>query len=447
MKNLFISPSLPSLAHRQTNLAHKAVKQAVIATLSAILFISPAQAADFKEYPDLPPQQSVLTALQNSPSVLAARAGIQAGQAAGDRIAAGPYEFSVLAGDSRRRISDTGQNQRDWTVGLESALRLPNKYSIDQKIAEQTATAAEQSYGDAMHETARRLLAGWFTWLKETAQSSQWQQQTELMQKQADSVARRVKAGDAASLENDLTEAARLQADVAWQQAKLRADNAAVSLRNYFPALPLPAKPPLQPPVAVTEPLEHWLSVGLDHNHELMLARTESKTAQLMAQRADTDRLPDPTVGLHYTSERDGADKIAGVTLSIPLPGSARRAVSREQEARAQMTAQKEAMVMQRLKSEITASYNTARISYLNWKSAHAASELMQRNADKIARAYDLGEAGLTDVLLARKQSLDAKLSETLAGLDAAESRYRLLLDTHQLWPLGADEHDHDEGR
>ncbi len=422
------------------------MKRTFISLLLAGCFASLAQAGEFKEYPDLPPQQSVLSALENAPSVVAARAGIQAGQAAGDRIAAGPYEFNVLAGDSRRRITDTGQNQRDWTVGLESALRLPNKYNIDQKLAEQTATAAEQSYGDAMHETARRLLAGWFTWLKETAQSAQWQQQTELMQKQADSVARRVKAGDAAALESDLTEAARLQAEVAWQQAKLRADNAAASLRNYFPALPLPANPALQPPIAVSEPLEHWLTVGLDHNHELMLARTESKTAQLMAQRADADRLPDPTVGLHYTSERDGADKIAGITLSIPLPGSARRAASREGEARAQMAAQKEAMVMQRLKSEITASYNTARTSYLNWQSAHAASELMQRNADKIARAYDLGEAGLTEVLLARKQSLDARLSETLAGLDAAESRYRLLLDTHQLWPLGAEEHDHDGG-
>lgn len=423
---------------------HTPLSRQIFAAMLAA-FATLAQAADYREYPDLPPQQSVLTALQNAPGVVAARAGMQAGQAAGDRIAAGPHEINLLAGTSRRRVTDPAENLKDWTVGLESALRLPNKYRIDQQLAEQTSTAAEQFYGDAMHETARQLLAGWFGWLKESAQAEQWRLQTEIMQKQSETVKRRVKAGDAAALEADLAEAARMQAEIAWQQARLRADNAASQLRTYFPALPLPANPGQPDPIAVNQPLQHWLDQGLDHNHELMLARTEVKTAQLMSQRMDADLLPDPTVGVHYTSERNGADKITGVTIAIPLPGSARRAASSEYQARAQMTAQKEATVIRRLQSEITAAYNTAQTAHASWQNARRASELMQHNTERMGRAYELGEIGLSEVLLARKQNMETRLSELLARLDAAESRYRLLLDTHQLWPLGADEHDHEK--
>jgi outer membrane protein TolC len=47
---------------------------------------------------------------------------------------------------------------------------------------------------------------------------------------------------------------------------------------------------------------------------------------------------------------------------------------------------------------------------------------------------------GLPEVLTARRQALEANLSAALARLEAAETRYRLLLDAHQLWPLDVDE-------
>jgi hypothetical protein len=38
----------------------------------------------------------------------------------------------------------------------------------------------------------------------------------------------------------------------------------------------------------------------------------------------------------------------------------------------------------------------------------------------------------------------DAQLGAINARLDVAEARYRLLLDTHQLWPIDADEAGHE---
>jgi len=408
-----------------------------IAALMAAGFSLHTQAEEFREYPDLPSQQVVQQVLQNYPSVLAARSGIQAGEAMRDQLEAGSHEFNLTGGAARRRIKESGENLRDWNVGLERALRLPRKAELDSALGQQNVVLAQNGYGDAMHEAGRMLLSGWFTWLREQSRSEQWQQQVDVLKQQLDVVARRVKAGDAAQLEEELARAALMQAEIELQQAKLRADNATASLMRHFPSLPLSARPLSGELKPLSQDLAYWLDLGLDHNHELLLARAEAKIAQLSAQRADADRIPDPSVGLHYLSERNGSESVTGVSLTIPLPGGARRAASAEATSRAEMATQREALVLRRLEAEISASYNSAKASYATWQSATAASELMQRNADKMARAYALGELGLNEVLLARRQAMESRLGAALAQLESSESRYRLLLDTHQLWPLG----------
>ena len=412
-----------------------------IAGAVAAIVAHSAWAAEFKEYSDLPPQVMVQQVLQSHPSVMAARSGIKAGEAARDRLEAGSHEFSVTAGAARRRVVDSGEQLRDWSVGLERAVRLPRKAELDSALGQQGLVLTQNAYGDAMHEAGRSLLSGWFVWLRERAQSEQWQQQVDVLKQQLDVVARRVKAGDAARLEEELAQAALMQAEISLQQARLRADNARGNLSRYFPTLALPAQPvameQMQP---LSQDLAYWLDLGLDHNHELMLAHAASKVAQLTAQRADAERVPDPSLGLHYLSERNGSENVTGLYVTLPLPGGARRAASAESQAHAEMAAQREALVQRRIEAEISAAYNSAKASYASWQSASAASELIQRNESKMARAYELGEMGLNDVLLARRQGMESRLAATLARFEAAETYYRLLLDTHQLWPLGSEE-------
>ncbi|MDP2962888.1 MAG: TolC family protein [Sulfurimicrobium sp.] len=417
------------------------MKLRLIAAALATMAAHSTWAVEFKEYSDLPPQAMVQQVLQSYPSVLAAQSGIKVGEAARDRLEAGSHEFNVTLGAARRRVVENGDQLRDWNVGLERALRLPRKAGLDSALGQQGLVLTQNAYGDAMHEAGRKLLSGWFVWLRERAQLEQWQRQVDVLKQQLDVVTRRVKAGDAARLEEELAQAALMQAEISLQQARLRADNARVNLSRYFPTLALPAQPvAMAQRQAPEQDLAYWLDLGLDHNHELMLARAESKVAQLTAQRADADRMPDPSLGLHYLSERNGSENVTGVYVSMPLPGGARRAVSAESLARAEMAAQREALVQRRIEAEISAAYNSAKSAHASWQSASAASELMQRNEAKMARAYELGEMGLNDVLLARRQGMEARLAATLARFEAAETYYRLLLDTHQLWPLGSEE-------
>jgi len=64
----------------------------------------------------------------------------------------------------------------------------------------------------------------------------------------------------------------------------------------------------------------------------------------------------------------------------------------------------------------------------------------MRQHAELTSRAYQLGEAGLPEVLVARRMALESELTAMTAQLDAQESRYRLLLDAHRLWPMDPGE-------
>lgn len=64
---------------------------------------------------------------------------------------------------------------------------------------------------------------------------------------------------------------------------------------------------------------------------------------------------------------------------------------------------------------------------------------LLVTNARLTQRAYAAGEADLQTLLLARRQGIDAALGAEQARTDALRSRYRLLIDAHLIWGLGAN--------
>ncbi|MGE5130912.1 MAG: TolC family protein, partial [Sphingomonadaceae bacterium] len=209
-------------------------------------------------------------------------------------------------------------------------------------------------------------------------------------------------------------------------------------LTRSFPAIALPAAPPH----AASQPLAHdlawWRERVLEHNHELALARAQVERARLLASRADADRTPDPTLGLRYLSERDDTERVLGVVVTVPFSGAARRAAADSALAEGDVAAQREAAVLRRLDAEVAALYANASHAVTAAERAESAADGLRRNSELAARAYALGESSLADVLVAQRFAIEARLTATLARLDAAESRYRLMLDAHELWPLEA---------
>lgn len=416
----------------------------LLSGLIAYLFgAASAGAAEFSYPPDLPPQAAAVAAIRNAPQAKAAEAMVAAGSEERQRLEAGSYEWTTrLNSQQRNVIRPDNQRYHEWQGGIERPIRLPGKASLDSEIGAQGEALAKVAHGDALHETSRSLLQTWFTWLRQSEVARQWQRQVDSLAKQQQATTRRVQLGDAPKLELMQAEAATAQALAALEQARLRQSVAREDLAARFPSLPLPPADGNAPATAEPQPLEagDWRPRLFEHNHELGLARAESERARLLASRADAERLPDPTLGVHMGSDLGGNERYAGVTLSIPLPGSARAATARRDAALATASASKEAAVRAKVGAEVASLLTSAGAAYESWRRAEEAAQRIEQATALMARAYRLGEAGISDLLTAQRQANEARLTATQARLDALEARYRVYVDAHLLWPADNDE-------
>lgn len=165
------------------------------------------------ELPELPADAVVHQALEQHPVVRAARAGLDVGAARRDQLAAGTHEFEVTVGGARRRETATGVSLNEKEFGLQRAIRLPNKGTTDEKLGEEVMNHAESSYGDALHETGRLLLASWFAAKREALAVATGDALVTTWEEQVRVTRRRVEKGDAAALDQALSEAQLAQAE------------------------------------------------------------------------------------------------------------------------------------------------------------------------------------------------------------------------------------------
>jgi cobalt-zinc-cadmium efflux system outer membrane protein len=387
----------------------------------------------------LPPGEVAARVLRATPAVQAAASQVDVEEANRRRLEAGPYEWSVRLGSQQRRAAPApGQHERfnEWNAAIERPLRLPGKAGTDAELGEAGVGVAQAAYGDALHEAGRGLLRAWFAWLRENAATRQWGAQAELLKKEAQAVDRRRQLGDAARLEAIQAQAALAQAQAQRAQVEARRRSAGEELRRRYPGLPLAEPAALPEPAALAGGETEWVEALLEHSHELRVARGETQRARLAADRQRQDRMPDPSVGLHFARERSGEENIVGAYVSIPLAGGARRASADAAAAQAEAAGRREAGLAQRIAAEAASLYHGAQAGIDAWQSARDAAERLEQSAEMTARAYQLGEGTLSELLAARRLANEARLAAQVSQLDVLERQYRLLLDAHRLWDL-----------
>lgn len=393
---------------------------------------------------DLPPDAAAVAAINAHPAVRAAEAGLLLGEAQHRQIAAGPHEFVVRVESQRRRDLPGATDYQEQALGLERTLRLPGKRALDRALAESALEQARLSHGDALHETARLLLKSWFDWRRTAAAAADWQAHVDLLDQQHRAALRRVEAGDAARLEAGLAHAQLTQAQAQRDQTRVQVMLAADQLTRQFPGLPLPESMPTVPPAApeAATVADGWREAMVNGNHELALARAAVRRQQRAAQRADAERMPDPTFGVRLGRERDGQERIVGLQLSLPLPGAARQGAARAAQAEMAMAAARQAETEARIAGDAERTLIQADARYRQWRQLAEVAAEMEDNARLLDKAWRLGEGQFAELQIARRQAIETRLAATQASLDASEAHYRLLLDAHQLWPL--DSHDND---
>ncbi|MBL8480736.1 MAG: TolC family protein [Rhodocyclaceae bacterium] len=410
--------------------------KALIALLFGALWLSHAAAAGDVSA-DLPPAAEVERVLAALPELQAASSQVSAEQANRERLAAGTHEWNVRLSTQRRRVTSPSAPDEQFAeqgLSLERPLRLPGKAALDEALGARGVDAARWAEGDARHEAARALLKAWFSWLRERAGAELWNAQAAVLRQNAANLLRRNQLGDASRLDAVSAEAALAQAEAQSSYAQAREQAAALQLRRRYPGLNLPPRPELSEPQPLSGSEAEWTAAILEHSHELGLARSDVERARTVAERAERERLPDPTVGLHLLRERGGDEQIVGISVSIPLPGQARRAAATAGQAQAAAAASREAAALQKISAEAAALYHGAAAARTGWQNQRVAALRLAQAADMSARAYQLGEGNLGEVLMARRYAHEARLAALQAQVDALELQYRLLLDAHRMW-------------
>jgi len=411
-----------------------------IALTLCVLVLAPLARSGGIYPPLLPPEQQVMAAMMAAPELVAAHEQISEGLAHRRKLRAGPNEWEAAV-ITQQRKDPAGLQYHEQEYELQRRFRIPGKGGLDSRLGTLTAEAGELAYADSWHEAGRLLVAAWFDWQRAAQSAALWQQQAETAQQQQQAISKRVAAGDAPRLDRD-------QADAEWgrvqamQMEALRvAEAARLALLEHFPGLdttqPLTADLPDPPQIEAAD--EVWIKRIVAENHEIELAQSRADQAQLLVRRAGLDRLADPTLGLSYSKSIDGNIDLLRLRIAVPFGyetrdadvALARSAANRANAALVQAHASVEAAARTDLLN--------ARSSYRQWQRLAQVSQLTQTVAEGVAKAYAAGEAGVGEVLLARRNYQEARAQALTALLTAHETYARLRLDAHEI--LALEEH------
>ena len=387
--------------------------------------------------PGLLPTEIARPLLEQDPRVAAARAGLEVAKQESSILDKSPYEWTGKALGQRRSL-DTGPRYREWNVGIERTIRLPGKGSADRNIGKATIEESEARYGEALHESARELVSLWVDWLAAERGRELAAANLVAVQENLKSVDKRLRAGDASKLDLNLASAELAEQKRMDNDAKTQAAAAWARLSVRFPGINRQSVL-LPSPMLIAEDEARWRDRIIAESDELKVVQTQLRIAQAQADRAQADRVPDPTFGVYTASEVGGRERISGVTISIPLPGGLRD--SRSSKALAAVEVARNAVDLKKreLETEIASALVTARGTYESLQIANEGALAMQENAKLVQRAYALGEGDLQTLLLARRQTTAAANSALLAHVGALKAYYGLLIDAHLIWGLDSE--------
>ncbi len=384
--------------------------------------------------PGLPDEAAIGTALDAHPSVIAARARLEAAQRRAEGLKANPHEFTISGGYTQRSVDREG-DFNEYDAQLSRGIRLPGKGRLDKEIGQYGVEAALNQAEDAKHQAALLLASHWFDWLSASAQARVDQAAVENYEKALAAVTRRKELRDAAQLEVDQAAAALASARLAAEQSGGLARLARIRLETHFPALPLPVEAPeLRVPEITDARLSQLRDNVIANSHEIAAATAQARQMEAAAARARKDRLADPTLGLRLFSERNGAERGAGVVFSMPLGGGYRKAVADEAGAGASAARAEEQLARFRVLETADADAAEARYRIAAWQRARESIEAQMAALAKLRRGHQLGEIDLGDLLLGERMVHEAFRIEATSRAEAVRAITKLRIDSHQLW-------------
>ncbi|WP_288128121.1 TolC family protein [Thiomonas sp.] len=391
--------------------------------------------------PTLPSFAQLDRLLADTPLLHQAQAMRQAALQNGQALRSGTQEFTGQAQVQQRRIDappDNG-NYAEWQVLINRQIRLPSQAQADNRMADALTTSANAGLIGARQQLLTDVLAAWFAAQRAQAEAALAQQNLGLMQGQVHALQRRKALGDASVLELEQMQAEEARAQSALLLAQGLASSSRAALEARYPALAGDTTLSGQAGstaqlVLPDQPADALRALVEQNSATLARDRAALQQAQAKAGQATAARTPQPTVGAYVGADRGGRERIIGLQFAMPFGGPAR--VSTERAALAEVDAAQwrlrdaQALTL----AEFQRLWATAQSQAAGAKAMDQAAQVQIQASVRMLRAYQLGEAGISDWLLARRSALDAVRQALQSRFDAAESAALLKLQAGLLF-------------
>lgn len=387
---------------------------------------------------DLPSTAAARPLIEQDAGVVEARRALEAAGHGAAALRASPYEWTTRLSGQQRRIGSGSATSKEWNAALERTLRIGGKAAIDARLADAELVIARAHIGEARRGAARVLADLWVDALATSRQRELWAEQVGFAETSFKAADTRRRAGDASGLDVNAARADFLEVQRQLSAATTAQTRAAAKLALRFPTLPQESKP-LGDPLPLEFDLAEWRARILAQSALLRAAEGLLAKAELSAERASAERIPDPTVGVYAASEVFRNERIVGLSLSIPLSGSYRAARMQQALREADVARAQLVRVRREQEAEVADAYIDASGGIERWRLASQNLATTRDSARLTQRAYALGEADLQSLLLARRQALDATNATEQARVEALRWHFRLLIDAGLVWDL-ADE-------
>ena len=382
----------------------------------------------------LPPEAAVREALDQHPQVQAALARVASAKAHARGLRAGPHEVTVTGSYIRRSIDRDGKYD-EYDATVMKGIRLPAKVRLDAEAGDQGVVVAENLAEDARHQAATALNGLWWDWLAAAAEAQVDAETVRNHQAMLTALKRRLALKDVAPLEVDQTAAALADAETILAQSNGAVALARARLATLFPGLALPVSAPALPlPDVAADHLEEMAQQVIARSHDIAAANAEAARLAALAQRAKADRIADPNIGVRLFSERNGAERGAGVVMSVPLGIGARRAAADRAAADAKAATAELAAVRASVAELAATNLADLEAKRSAWQFAQAAADSQQAALLRLKRGQALGAIDLADVLQAERLAHAAARVEARARADTHRAWTKLLIDSHNLW-------------
>ncbi len=402
--------------------------------LSMLVVAGSACAETFIGPSGLLPTEVVRRVLEQDPAVSAARAGLDVGRYEADILERSPYEWTPTVIGQRRAVQSSS-TRHEWNVGVQRTFRLPNKAAADRQIGRGMVEVSEIRYTEALRQASLDLMTLWVDWLAAEQTLGLAEKNLQSVRDSLAAVERRAQAGDASQLDVSLARAELADQQRLHNDAKTLATTAWVHLSTRFPGIDRQVVG-LPKPVPLNQGIGFWRERILAESNALKVMQAQLQVAQGQAERARADRIPDPSMSFFTASEQGGRERINGMSVSVPIPGGARRSRSAKAHAELEVLSQEVMLARRQLEADIAGAVAMARGTYDSFQIANEGAEVMQRNASLMQKAYALGEAELQALLQARRQATSAMSNAVQTQVAALKSYYGLLVDAHLVWNL-----------